>query len=265
MSVVRPAATAARVAVVMLGVGLLAGWRREAGRSARVALGVALVAGLAVVALAALRLRGFDAARNIYNAWMWPPFCMLLAAPLGAGWRPRLMAGAGLVLIAALAVGSAQLARHGPVFAHGPQGPLVGLIGALGPAEVAVVHDDVSAHVALLAAPLRYAFGTTLAQYQRIESGSGMATRVRPRPGARPLPGPVLATVELDRRYALVLRGWTTPDRALAAATRRAAPAPVRGPAARDLDRSDRWVLRRAAQYTALQSAGVLLYERRDR
>ena len=179
--------TLARVSVLGLAFAALATLRSEPGRRVRVALLLALGAGLAAVAVAKVVITGFDAARPIYNAWMWPGISLLLASGLGSSHRgARRTAGlAAGMLVVAMGIGVVQLGRHGTYFAHGPHRSIAGLIHPLGPRNVAVVHDDATPPLVQVACPLHYEFGPELRQYHLPEQTGSGTTRLLVNRGGR--------------------------------------------------------------------------------
>lgn len=252
----------ARGAILVLAV--LAVVRAGGDRRARFGLAVALGAGLVIVAAARLTMRGFDAARPIYNAWMWPILCLVLASGLGSSRPvPRRVAGvAAGVLLVSLGIGSFQLVRHGDHFAHGPCGTFSAIIRDLGTAEVAVIHDDPGNRPVFVACPLLCEFGPDLRQYRLREGDEPGTTRLHACLGAR-LGAPAnRPTSELPEGHLLVIRSRPTPPGELVRQIREGGRPEGDGPSARELCASTSWRLVRRGVVVALDSADFALFER---
>jgi MYXO-CTERM domain-containing protein len=218
---------------------------------------LALGAGLAVVAVAAVRVTGFDATRPIYNAWAWPLIALLLGAGVGHGpARLGLRHYLAILLLFCLGVGSMVLAYRGERYAHGPQRTVVrALATAARPA--AVVYDSPSPHFIFLAAPLRHEVGESVPFL--VPQGEGLARwagvrRITPESGG----------VEVvDAETLFVVRTWPTSG-ALLSNPRKTPELRPAGPLERQLLASGRWRVARRWVDVGLDTCQVAVLERTD-
>ena len=127
---------------------------------------IVLVTGLAVTVAGAFVARGFSAAKTSYATWALPLVSLILAAPAALR-SPRggiLPVAFASIFLAAQALGTLQLWRHGEYFAHGPADRIARIVDEVGPRDTAVIHIASPAN-AFVYFPLRYVYGPDFPQF----------------------------------------------------------------------------------------------------
>jgi uncharacterized membrane protein len=230
---------------------LIVAWRR---RGPRMALLLALVAGMTVTVIAGLAIHTFDALKTSYSLWMVPAVYLLIAAGLGAArLQTRRIAGFGVILLlAAHLYGALNMTLRSDYFTHGPHDVITATIGSH-TGGVAVIYEPGSewGHAYF---PLRYTYHGTLRQY-RIDPETGSMVRL-PR---EPID---MTPVQIEAKRVLVIntasRGWQELRRAIDGQDI----LPTAGPISEAFEYSPDWRLVDTLGKVSFVAGRVMVYER---